>query len=218
MSTVAARRRMGVGATLRLSDFERLVGELACWRANDDLKIIQAAKGSAVVLPFVKGLRLSAQLIYVLREELSHTDLEVDWGHLLDAEEQSCSPECDIIIHHEGHVRKWNGNEHPIMDFRFVPHTNAVAVVSCKSYAKDVDADYATRVRPYVSHLFLFAECCAPNQVANLQRKAKAAGYVGFWYLYTYDESTGECRKDPRSWQGFLNAVGTKVGKAVRRR
>jgi hypothetical protein len=218
MSAVPASRSKGVGAALRLSAFERLAGELKRWRTSDDLKIIEAAKGSAIVFPFVKGLRLSAQLVYMLRTELSDTDLEVDWGHLLDAQEKSCSPECDIIIHRKGHVGRWNGNEHAIMDFRFVRHTEAVAVVSCKSLAKDVDAAYAKKLRPYVRQVLLFAECCAPSKVAHLKQKAKKAGYAGFWPLYTYDENTGEDRNDPDNWQDFLDAVQRTVRKAVRRR
>ncbi len=218
MSAVATRRRVGVGVTLRLSDFERLAGELACWRATEDLKIIEAAKGSAVVLPFVKGLRFSAQLIYILRSELSHTDLEVDWGHLLDAGERSCSPECDVIIHRRGHVRKWNGHDHPIMDFRFVRHVDAVAVVSCKSYARDIDADYARKLRPYVRHVFLFAECCATGKVDQLKHRAKQAGYAGFWPLYTLDDETESQTKDPAQWRDFLHAISATVRRKAERR
>lgn len=216
--TAVAKEKAGAGTTLRLSDFERVAGELKRWRASDDLRIIQATKGSALVLPFVKGLRLSAHLIYVLRMELSHTDLEVDWGHLLDAREESCSPECDVIIHRKGYIRKWNGSDRPIMDFRFVQHASALAVVSCKSYAKDVDADYVKKLQPYVKHVLLFAECCAPNQVDSLRKKAKNAGYAGFWFLYTYDEPTNSCVTDPSGWLSFLRAIRSRVDKAARKK
>jgi hypothetical protein len=202
---------------LRLERFEGLAGELKPWRKSDDLKVIQSAKGSALVLPFVKGLRLSAQLIYILRTRLSHTNLEVDWGHLLNDEEVSCSPECDVIIHHRGCWQEWNGSEHGVMHFRFVESKHAVAVVSCKSFAKKIDPEYAKKLRPYVKDVFLFAECCAPKQIGSLRSKAAAAGYAGFWYLYTYDEATGECENDPRSWRAFLTAVEAKVGKALKK-
>lgn len=217
-ATAATKEKAGAGTALRLSDFERVAGELKRWRASDDLRIIQATKGSALVLPFVKGLRLSAQLTYVLRMELSHTDLEVDWGHLLDAQEESCSPECDVIIHRKGYIRKWNGTDHPIMDFRFVQHASALAVVSCKSYAKDVDAKYVRKLRPYVRHVLLFAECCAPDKVSSLRKRAKDAGYAGFWYLYTYDEATSLCVTDPSGWLSFLQAIRSRVEKVERKK
>jgi hypothetical protein len=212
---VAARgvraKRQGVGTTLRIASYNQLVGEMQTWRASRDLKALEAAKGSALVLPFVKGLRLSAQLIYILRRQLSETDLEVDWGHLLDDNEESCSPECDIIIHHKGHVEEWDGGERPVMHFKFVRRDRTVAVISCKSFARDVDAQYVQKLRPYVKHVFLFAECCAPDKVTTLQKKAKRAGYATFGYLYTFDEKHSECVLDEDGWLRFLDAVASKV-------
>lgn len=169
------------------------------------------------MLPFVKGLRLSAQLIYILRNELSETDLQVDWGHLLDSEGESCSPECDVIIHRRGQVDVWNGSNKPVMDFKFVRQDLAAAVVSCKSFAKDVDKGYALKLRPYVKPVFLFAECCAPSRVGTLRTKAKRAGYAAFGYLYTFDEKSGECVKDEKGWLKFLDAVKKEVSKAGKR-
>jgi len=195
------------GKRLRRSKFERLAGELKPWRADDDLRAIEVAKGSALVLPFVKGLYLSAQLTYLIRNQLSDTDLEVDWGHLLNAEEDSCSPECDIIVHSRGWFERWNGDAHPIMDFKFIKCENAHAVVSCKSFAKDIDKDYAKKLGKYVAHILLFAECCCPKDATNLEKKAKAQGYTGFWYLYTMDQETGECADCPDKWEDFLQTI-----------
>jgi hypothetical protein len=186
------------------------------WRIRADLKALKAAKGSALVLPFVKGLRLSAQLIYVLRTELSETGIKVDWGHLLDDRDESCSPECDVIIHHEGHVEVWNGNEEPVMNFKFVRGSCAIAVISCKSHAEDVDREYVQRLRPYVKHIFLFLECCAPHKVASLRKKAKEAGYAGFGYLYGFDKKRSEGLPDEEGWLNFLDAVASKVTKALK--
>lgn len=166
-------RKRGVAETFRVAGFQALFGELKTWRVSDDLKMLESAKGSALILPFVKGLRLSAQLIYMLRRELKQWGLEVDWGHLLDDEDQSCSPECDIIIHYKGNDGEWNGSDDPVMNFKFVKQSRAVAVISCKSFAKGVDAEYVPKLRPYVKHVFLFAECCAPNKVASLRKKQK---------------------------------------------
>jgi hypothetical protein len=209
--------RGGVGATLRITRLEQLCGQLKPWRTDDDLELLKAAKGSALILPFVKGLMLSAQLIYVMRVELSGTDLEVDWGHLLDAENRSCSPECDIIIHHKGHLGQWNGSDDPIMNFKFVSQDSAVAVISCKSYATDVDKEYVRKLRRYVKNVFLFAECCSPDKVNSLRKKANDAGYAGFGYLYAFDKKTGVSTNDPKAWSRFLDAVTAKVKKARRR-
>ena len=216
MTAVRASRskRRGVHATLRSASLQRLCGELQPWRTSDDLKVLRAAKGSALVLPFVKGLMLSAQLIYILREELSETTLEVDWGHLLDDNDKSCSPECDIIIHHKGHAGRWDGGDERVMDFKFVKQDSAVAVISCKSYAKDVDKEYAQKLRRYVKHVFLFAECCAPGKVASLQRKARDAGYAGFGYAYTFDEKNSECDNNEKGWPTFLDAVVSRAKRA----
>jgi hypothetical protein len=190
---------------------------MQAWRISDDLRVLKATKGSALVLPFVKGLRLSAQLIYMLREELSGTNLKVDWGHLLDDKDESCSPECDIIIH-KGHVREWDGNKQPVMHFKFVRQDSAVAVISCKSYAqaKDVEAGYVQKLHPYVKHVFLFAECCAPDKVGSLRKRAKKASYAGFGYLYTFDEKRAEGVRDPKRWLAFLDAITSKIKRAAR--
>jgi hypothetical protein len=213
----ATRPKQGaIGETLRIAGFQRLFGELQDWRIS--LEPLKSPSGAALVLPFVKGLRLSAQLIYILREDLSATELEVDWGHLLDENDRSCSPECDIIIHRTGHVREWDGSNKPVMDFKFVRGERAVGVISCKSFARGVDADYVRKLRPYVKHVFLFVECCPPDKVASLQRKAKDAGYAGFGYLYTFDEKSSESIKDERAWLSFLDAVKSRVMKAMRSR
>lgn len=208
-------KKKGVGATLRLAGFHRLSGDLQPWRTGVDLKVLEAAKGSALVLPFVKGLRLSAQLIYILREELSATDLEVDWGHLLDDEGESCSPECDIIIHRRGHDGKWDGNDNPVMNFKFVKRERAVAVISCKSYVKGVDAEYVKKLQRYVKLVFLFVECCSPEKADSLRKKARATGYAGFGYLYTFDEKRRECVNDEKGWPRFLDAVVRGIEKAM---
>jgi hypothetical protein len=203
---------------LRTAGLHALSGELQAWRSAVDLRALEASRGSALVLPFVRGLRLSARLVYVLRKDLSWSGLEVDWGHLLDDRGASCSPECDIIIHRTGLVERWDGDSQAVMDFKFVQRKLAVAVVSCKSLVDAIDRDYVRKLRPYVGHIFLFAECCAPTRVTSLKRRAREAGYAGFGYLYTFDEATSECVNDQKAWLAFLDAVAAKVRRAVRTR
>src|ERR1035438_5528865 len=50
------------------------------------------------ILGLVRGLRLSARLIYILRQKLHGQHIEINWGHVLDDKRRMCSPECDIII------------------------------------------------------------------------------------------------------------------------
>jgi len=207
----AKRVRRGVVATLRLSHLHSLAGELGHWRTSTDVKELAAAKGSAIVLPFVKGLRLSAQLIYLLRKELRGMGLEVDWGHLVDDAGDSCSPECDIIIHRCGSVDEWDGSEKPVMHFKFVKQSCAQAVVSCKSFADDVDVKYVTKLRSYVRRVFLLAECCAPQKVASLRKRAREAGYAAFAILYTFNEKTGERIIDEEGWLSFLDTLKAKI-------
>ena len=181
MRRKSAKKSSGVlGKTLRLADFESLATELKGWRTSE-LQDIEKSKGSGLVLGFVKGLRLSAGLIYVLRKRLSGNQLEVHWGHLLDSYHDSCSPECDVIIHKKGFYEEWNGHDDRVMDFKFIECDNALAVISCKSYAKKVDADYPKKLSPYVTQVILFAECCPPEQYDKLCLQAKKAGYQGFW-------------------------------------
>src|SRR5277367_2516882 len=88
------------------------------------------------ILPFDRGLRLSARLIYILREKLRDYDVEVNWGHVQDDKQRLCSPECDIIIHKGGMSDRWNGhhnNNSSVMDFWFIQRDCVKAIISCKS-------------------------------------------------------------------------------------
>ena len=108
----AARVQPGRLATqLYLQEFHSLQEELSQWRVDPQIQEMERESPGGVILGFVKGLRLSARLIYAIREHLSTFGLEVDWGHLLTEEGDSCSPECDIIIHLPGWERRWNGYE-----------------------------------------------------------------------------------------------------------
>lgn len=204
-----------VGEALLLSRFEALVGELKPWRAPK-LRKLEEEKGSGLVLGFVKGLRLSAGLIYVLRNTVAGNGLKVHWGHLLDPNEDSCSPECDVIIH-RGHCDQWNGHDEPVMDFKFIKCEEAVAVISCKSFARAIDAEYPRKLKPYMKTVFVFSECCAPGKVTALGTRAKKAGYRGFACLYTYDEATGECVNLPGEWKKFVSEILKVVNRASSR-
>ena len=208
----------GIGARLRLAKLRSLKEELLHWRLDDVRdEMRKYGRKRGLVLDFIRGLRLSAGVIYALRVALSDTGMEVSWGHVLDRNEAFCSPECDVIIHRPGVFDRWNGSKDPIMDFSFVAQDNAVAVVSCKSLVSGVssiDVEYCSQMRVYVRNVLLFAECCRPTQVDRLTRTARDAGYRGFWYLYTLARGSSEPEVDERKWTDFLNTVHTLASRA----
>jgi hypothetical protein len=172
--------------------FYGLAGELAKWRTNPDIVLADKNKSKGRVLGFVKGLRFSARVAYLVRDILAGTDLHVSWGHLVDKNGASCSPECDIIVHPPGCIHKWNcGGKHPIMDFKFIKSTDARAIISCKSLARSIDTNYSKVMKAYnISCVYLVAECCDPKALPRLAGQAKRAGYSGFCSLYTMQKRT----------------------------
>ena len=199
-----------IGARLRLDAFYSMKEELLQWRIDEPLRDMERCRERGRILAFVKGLRLSAKLIYLLRTALSDTGLQVSWGHLLDRDENICSPECDVILHKPGWVERWDGSAEPVMDFRFVSCTAAVAVVSCKSLLDSVDDNlkaYCAQMQRYVKSVLLFAECCRPRKVRRLTGAAKRAGYAGLWYLYVLEEGSSEAEVDESVWRDFLETL-----------
>ena len=141
---------------LRTEPFLGLTEELVQWRLDPNIRLMDTTKDKGRILGFVKGLRLSARILYILRTIVSSQKLEVSWGHLVDDYGKSCSPECDIIIHRPGYILEWNGSSNPIMNFKFIQSRNALAVVSCKSYAKSIDKDYCINFKKYnLENIFL---------------------------------------------------------------
>ena len=208
--TQSIRRRGGIAARLDLEQFDLLCAELGGWRIDPYIQMMEEEKAEGRVLAFVRGLRLSARLIYAIRKQLSATDLKADWGHILDDDGGlKCSPECDVIIHHPGVMRQWNGSSEPVMDFKFVEQKHAVAVISCKSYITSIRQDfknYCDKVRDYVKNVWLFAECCRPGAVDRLREKSQEAGYGKFWYLYAWDGKSS-IQQNKQGWFDFLESV-----------
>lgn len=191
--------------TLRASKLEAMSAELHSWREDPGIGQMEEAER---ILAFVRGLRVSALLIYWLRELLPG-GLEAHWGHILDQSNGvHCSPECDVIIHYPGNYSKWNGHgEKSIMDFHFIPADQAVAVISCKSDARQVDATFPKKCESYVSRIGLFAECCQERAAERLSESARQAGYAGFWYLYNYDDGGIFSKNRPDVWSELIDYV-----------
>jgi len=197
----------GHGRLLLETRFRTMMAEFTTWRMNDFIRQLEALKSRGRVLPFVRGLRLSAHLIYATRELLVGSPLTASWGHILDANGVFCSPECDVIIHRkDGQVDRWNGHEDPVMDFRFVSTQGAIAVISCKSQLKTIDSKYPESVKKYVPRVWLFTECCGPRSVKRLANEARQAGYEQFWHLYTWSPKTMP-KSNEHGWMNFVQEV-----------
>ena len=164
------------------------------------------------MLPFVRGLFLSAQLTYEIRLLLVEGKLQAHWGHVLGRDDSKCSRECDIIVHQGGKEHCWNGeHKDPVMDFWFINPSAVRAVVSCKTTirrASEVDGSYAKDLRAYgVNRLWLFAESCHAGRVPSITQKARKAGYDRFFHLYTLDTKTGATMPSESSWLAFMTAT-----------
>lgn len=205
-----ARETGDVGKCLLTEKFYGLSGELANWRLNPVISMMDTKRDKGRMLSFVKGLRFSARIAYLVRDILSPTNFQVSWGHLVNDSGTSCSAECDIIIHEPGYLQKWNGGEQPIMDFKFIECSKAIAVISCKSNTRAVDRDYCNALKPYnVEKVFLFSECCSPSSTKNLTKKALEAGYSGFFYLYTMRKGDDTFAVNEKGILDFIDEIRT---------
>lgn len=185
-----------LGTGQEITKFIALKDELWTTReyAPQVRRVIRRGKTKVLgdILGFVRGLRLSARLIYILRQKLHDQQIDVNWGHVLDDGQRMCSPECDIILHKGGTHARWNGDaEKCIMDFHFVKAEKVKAVISCKSKLTSIDADFLNFVVKQfkIKHVLLFAESVPAKSREALVRKAKKCGYSGLWYLYEESEN-----------------------------
>lgn len=204
-------------STFEQEDYNTIKSSLLSYRLSPFIRAKEAEEGSnkGLIFPFARGLRFSALLIYRIREILSGSDLEVNWGQIIDDEGYACSGECDIIIHKKGHYKKWNGNDggNHIMDFRFISKENAIAVISCKSHITKsaIEEVYCKNLLNYVSRVWLFAECCGPESVELIRNQAKKIGYENFWYLYTWNRVTDDIKDDIDVWLHFVKIIKTLI-------
>ena len=197
-----------MGLRLSTEKFYGLTEELVQWRLDPQIRLMDRTMDKGRILGFVKGLRLSARILYILRNIVSAQNLEVSWGHLIDDYGNSCSPECDIIIHRPGYLHEWNGSSNPIMNFKFIESRKALAVISCKSYAKSIDKEYCINFRKYNLHnIFLIAECCPSTAIGNLKEQAEGSGYKGFYYLYALNDEAGTYKVDENVYIEFIEAI-----------
>jgi hypothetical protein len=192
--------------------YDEIKAKLLSYRLDPFIreKEIEGGANTGLIFPFARGLRFSALLIYSIRESLSGSELEVNWGQIVDDDGLACSGECDIIIHKRGHINRWNGgNENHIMDFRFIEKDKAIAVISCKSYLTKsaIEKPYCEYMLKYVKRVWLFAECCGPESVDLIKEESNKIGYENFWYLYTWSRTTDNIVDDEAGWHHFIETV-----------
>jgi len=207
--------------TLSYEQLTSLTAELQSVRSYPPLTQRKDGKYEGDILGFVKGLRLAARLIYWLRERLSKfgKEVEISWGQVLN-DQGSCSRECDIIIHQPGHIREWNGTSGAIMHFRFVGPRSVLAVISCKSLVIGIDEQYPKDLQKFgIKKVFLFAECCVLEKLADLKKRAKMVGYQGLWCLYRFAASDKSAiTNDEPAWSEFGKMVERVVSAELGRR
>ena len=193
--------------------YDTIKAQLLSYRLDPFIREKEGEIGTnkGLIFPFARGLRFSALLIYTIREHLSGSDLEVNWGQIVDDEGYACSGECDIIIHKKGHCNRWNGNDggNHIMDFRFIEKQNAIAVISCKSYLTKhaIEVNYCLNMLKYVKRIWLFAECCGPESVELIKTSSKEIGYEFFWHLYTWSRANDNIIDDEEGWYQFIETI-----------
>ena len=204
----------GIQQLLDKEKYHKIQAGLKMYRIDSFIREIDAKEGKnkGGVLSFVRGLRLSALLIYAIRDLLEGSNLTANWGHIIDEDGQLCSRECDIIIHDTNvPIYRWNGdggNNH-VMDFRFIPYSGAKVVVSCKSYlvTNEIEVDYCIDLKKFVDRVWLFAECCGPRSDESIEEAAKKIGYENFWYLYKWSKGKNDVEETPEVWLDFVEVV-----------
>jgi len=194
--------------------YYKITSGMSNYRIDNFIREAEAKEGSGkgVVLGFVRGLRLSSLLIYAIRQYLHGSGLTANWGHIIDAQDEYCSRECDIIIHSENiPLRQWDGDgsgSH-IMDFRFIPYDAAKVVISCKSFLTTaaIEEDYCKDMLKSVGRVWLFAECCGPKSDERIEERAKEIGYENFWYLYKWNKGKNELTQTIEIWDNFVSEI-----------
>lgn len=202
----------GHANALTKKQYNVLKEELSTFRLDTFLRSLDKNQGKnkGAILPFIRGLRFSALLIYEIRKALNGTALKVTWGHILDENGEYCSSECDIIIYKGSYFARWNGNGSDcVMDFQFIEKDNAIAVISCKSFVKSstVEREYCINMKKYVDKVWLFAECCGPQSSKSIDKVAKNTGYEYFWHLYTWNQKTDDIKDCLDQWEHFIKSV-----------
>lgn len=193
---------------LAIGELQNLANELSSYTEYKPLLSDGNGCYSGHILGFVKGLRLSAKLIYFLRKCLSGKNLDVSWGHIINTHTGDCSPECDVIIHDPGFYEKWNGGEKPVMEFCFIETHAVKAVISCKSIVTSFDERYPAQLASMgIDSVYVFGETCSKTNYQNLRARAQTMGYKDFWVSYFTIGGADEWEADGTHHEEFFNHI-----------
>ena len=90
-------KHKGYGKLLLEGPFMEMFADFSNWRNDDFNRLMERNREAGRVLPFIRGLRLSSHLIYIIRSLLSGSNLTASWGHILDNDDDFafCSRESD---------------------------------------------------------------------------------------------------------------------------
>jgi hypothetical protein len=198
--------------------YDKVYKPMLSHRIDPFIREVEARKGinKGYIMSFVRGLRLSALIIYQLRTILSDTNLSAYWGQIIDEDGDYLSNECDILIStKDAFEQKWNGDGdgQNIMDFRFIRKEHVKAVISCKSFLtkQKIEKEYCENMLNFVDKVWLFAECCGPQSIQPIKDSSLTIGYEKFWHLYTWNRLSGETKSDPDIWKDFEKEVRSLV-------
>ncbi len=189
--------------------YDKVSRPLLSHRIDPFIREVEAREGNnkGYIMSFVRGLRMSALIIYQLREVLSDTGYSAYWGQIINQDGEYLSNECDIIISKkDAYVKKWNGDgDQNIMDFRFINAEHVKLVISCKSFLTKakIEKEYCENMRRYINNVWLFAECCGPQSIDPIKNTSLEYGYSEFWHLYTWNRISGETKLDENIWRSF---------------
>lgn len=197
--------------------YTKVSQQLLSHRIDSFIREVEAREGKnkGYIMSFVRGLRMSALIIYQLREILSDTQYSAYWGQIISDDGKYLSNESDILISRkDAYEKKWNGDgDQNIMDFRFVKKDHVKAVISCKSFltTAKIEKDYIENMKKYTDQVWLFAECCGPESVQTIKDTSLGFGYNKFWHLYTWSRSSGETKLDETIWKEFELSVRSLI-------
>ena len=84
MGRRATNAGTGLVGQLECSVYQAMCGEFSSFRIDPIIRMMEKNKEKGRILGFLRGLRLSAHLIYAIRDVLSGSGLHAAWGHLMD--------------------------------------------------------------------------------------------------------------------------------------
>lgn len=190
--------------SLRIAELQALVGKVELYPMSS------RAFGSPTLLPFVKGLIFSSEIIEIAREHIKD-GFYVDWGQIIDMQNGNLlSRENDIVIY-EG--KPYKPFQNKTMRFVIVDKSKTRVAIQCTSSIDNISEEhkrYCRDLANFVPEVWYFAECCwAKNEqkIKQIKKKLELVGYSKFFYLYSMDDRSLEKRLNERVLINFIKLI-----------